>query len=68
MLGRVLGTEGATLLGYWIGVAPGQYFQLDDVVAADREIPAQEATQLAGDGDPRSEFDTNVHGMTLMSS
>jgi hypothetical protein len=37
MLGRVLGTEGATLLGYWIGVAPGQYFQLDDVVAADRD-------------------------------
>jgi len=48
VVGRVLGTEDATPLSFWVGVAPGRYLQLDDVVVVDREIPGQEPTQLAG--------------------
>ncbi len=31
-VGRVLGTEDATPLAFWVAVAPEQYLQLDDVV------------------------------------
>jgi uncharacterized protein len=48
VVGRVLGTEDATPLSFWVGVAPGRYLQLDDLVVVDREIPGQEPTQLAG--------------------
>ena len=33
-VGRVLGTDDATPLEFWVAVAPGQHLQLDDVVAA----------------------------------
>src|SRR4051812_45349943 len=37
--GRVIGTEDATPLEFWVGVGDQQYLQLDDVVATDRELP-----------------------------
>jgi uncharacterized protein len=38
-VGRVLGTEDATPLEFWVGVAPERYLQLDDVVALERHLP-----------------------------
>lgn len=38
-IGRVIGTEDATPLEFWVGVGPGSYLQLDDVVALERELP-----------------------------
>ena len=32
-IGRVIGTEDATPLEFWVGVGPDSYIQLDDVVA-----------------------------------
>lgn len=37
--GRVLGTEDATPLLFWVAVAPGAYLQLDDVVVTSRTVP-----------------------------
>ena len=31
-IGRVLGTDDATPLSFWVALAPEQYLQLDDVV------------------------------------
>ncbi len=39
VVGRVLGTEFATPLDFWVGIAPGSYLQLDDVVALERSLP-----------------------------
>jgi DNA helicase HerA-like ATPase len=39
VVGRVIGTEDATPLEFWVGVAPGAYLQLDDVVALERALP-----------------------------
>ena len=39
-VGRVLGTEDATPLEFWVGLGPGQLLQLDDVVACERTLPA----------------------------
>ena len=33
MVGRVLGTRDATPLEFWVGVAEGEFLQLDDVIA-----------------------------------
>ena len=41
-VGRVLGTEDATPLDFWVALAPGPYLQLDDVVV-DRADPARTA-------------------------
>jgi hypothetical protein len=38
-VGRVLGTEDATPLEFWVGLGPGQLLQLDDVVACERTLP-----------------------------
>ncbi|MGH9246105.1 MAG: ATP-binding protein [Acidimicrobiales bacterium] len=38
-VGRVIGTDDATPLEFWVAVAPGQYLQLDDVVALERVLP-----------------------------
>ncbi len=43
VIGRVIGTEDATPLEFWVGVAPGGYLQLDDVVALERSLPGDEA-------------------------
>ncbi len=39
VVGRVLGTEDATPLEFWVGIAPGSFLQLDDVVALERDLP-----------------------------
>ncbi len=38
-VGRVLGTDDATPLEFWVAVSPGAHLQLDDVVAVDRIMP-----------------------------
>ncbi|HEX9554327.1 MAG TPA: ATP-binding protein [Streptosporangiaceae bacterium] len=47
-LGLVVGTVPATPLKFSVGLAPGQYAQLDDVVVAHRPLPGREAVRIAG--------------------
>ena len=47
-VGRVLGTEDATPLTFWVGLGPGEYLQLDDVVVADRVLPTGEPVCISG--------------------
>ncbi|MET0448547.1 MAG: ATP-binding protein, partial [Aeromicrobium sp.] len=47
-VGRVLGTDEATPLEFWVAIAPGQHLQLDDVVAADRILPTGEKVSIYG--------------------
>src|SRR5271169_1110267 len=47
-LGLVVGTVPATPLRYSVGLAPGQYVQLDDVVVTSRRLPGREGVQIAG--------------------
>jgi DNA helicase HerA-like ATPase len=44
----VVGTVPATPLQFSVGLAPGQYAQLDDVVVTDRPLPGREAVRIAG--------------------
>jgi DNA helicase HerA-like ATPase len=46
--GRVLGTEDATPLQFWVGVGEGTYLQLDDVVALERTLPDGESVRVYG--------------------
>lgn len=48
MVGRVLGTVDATPLEFWVGVAEGEYLELDDVVALERVLPTGEVVKLFG--------------------
>ena len=48
VVGRVLGTDDATPLEFWVAVAPGQHVQLDDVLALDRILPTGEKLSLYG--------------------
>ena len=47
-VGLVIGTVPATPLRFSVGLAQGQYLQLDDVVVTARELPGQAPIQLAG--------------------
>jgi uncharacterized protein len=47
-LGLVVGTVPATPLQFSVGLAPGQYVQLDDVVVTRRPLPGQPAVQISG--------------------
>ncbi|HEX9624072.1 MAG TPA: ATP-binding protein [Streptosporangiaceae bacterium] len=49
-LGLVVGTVPATPLTFSVGLAPGQYAQLDDVVITHRQMPGngQNAVQISG--------------------
>jgi DNA helicase HerA-like ATPase len=47
-VGRVLGTDEATPLEFWVAVAPGQYLQLDDVVVCEREVPDRGVVKVSG--------------------
>ena len=47
-VGRVLGTEDATPLNFWVALAPDQYLQLDDVVVTERAVPGREPVTLSG--------------------
>ena len=48
MVGRVIGTEDATPLEFWVAVAEGEYLQLDDVVALERVLPTGEPVRVYG--------------------
>jgi DNA helicase HerA-like ATPase len=47
-LGLVVGTVPATPLQFSVGLAPGQYAQLDDVVVTQRPLPGQQGVRIAG--------------------
>jgi DNA helicase HerA-like ATPase len=47
-LGLVVGTVPATPLQFSVGLAPGQYAQLDDVVVTHRPLPGRETVRIAG--------------------
>jgi DNA helicase HerA-like ATPase len=47
-LGLVVGTVPATPLQFSVGLAPGQYAQLDDVVVTRRPLPGQRDVRIAG--------------------
>jgi hypothetical protein len=46
--GRVIGTEDATPLEFWVAVADGEYLQLDDVVELERELPTGDRVRISG--------------------
>ena len=48
LLGRVLGTEDATPLSFWVGVSAGQAIQLDDVLTVERVHPNGQIIKIAG--------------------
>ncbi len=48
VIGRVIGTEDATPLEFWVAVAPGVQIQLDDVVALNRILPSGEILRIYG--------------------
>jgi DNA helicase HerA-like ATPase len=47
-VGRVIGTEDATPLEFWVAVEEGQFLQLDDVVALERQLPGGELVKIYG--------------------
>jgi DNA helicase HerA-like ATPase len=47
-VGRVLGTQDATPLSFWVALEAGRYLQLDDVIVTDRELPTGEMVRLSG--------------------
>jgi DNA helicase HerA-like ATPase len=47
-VGQVLGTDDATPLSYWVGLAPGQALQLDDVVVTERILPDGAKVVISG--------------------
>ncbi len=49
VVGRVLGTDDATPLEFWVAVHPGHHLQLDDVVAMNRTVlPSGEIIAIYG--------------------
>ncbi|MGP4028784.1 ATP-binding protein [Actinomadura sp. 3N407] len=48
VVGRVLGTQSATPLSFWVGLEPGTVVQLDEVIAARREVPGRGEVLIAG--------------------
>jgi hypothetical protein len=47
-VGRVLGTQAATPLSFWVGLEPGRIVQLDDVAATWRDVPGRGRVLVAG--------------------
>jgi hypothetical protein len=47
-IGKVLGTEDAQPLEFWIAVSPEQMVQLDDVVFVTQELPGGGRVSLFG--------------------
>ncbi|MGH8909874.1 MAG: ATP-binding protein [Egibacteraceae bacterium] len=47
-VGRVIGTEDATPLEFWVAVGPGEFLQLDDVVALERTPPGRGPVRIYG--------------------
>ena len=47
-VGRVIGTEDATPLEFWVGIGPDAFLQLDDVVALERTLPDGRTVKIYG--------------------
>jgi len=47
-VGRVLGTEDATPLEFWVGIEEDSYLQLDDVVMVRTQVPGADALRISG--------------------
>ena len=47
-VGRVLGTDDATPLSFWVALGADQYLQLDDVVALERPLPGGVNVRIYG--------------------
>jgi len=47
-VGRVIGTEDATPLEFWVGIGPEAFLQLDDVVALERDLPDGRTVKIYG--------------------
>ena len=48
VVGRVIGTEPATPLEFWVGVGEGNCLQLDDVVVVERVLPDGQRLTISG--------------------
>ena len=48
VVGRVLGTEDATPLSFWVALNADSYLQLDEVVELERHLPGGEAVRIYG--------------------
>ena len=48
LVGRVLGTEDATPLKFWVAVTEDDYLQLDDVVVTTRRVPGHGEVEVSG--------------------
>jgi DNA helicase HerA-like ATPase len=48
VVGRVIGTEDATPLEFWVGVGEDSFLQLDDVVALERSLPGRQPVHIYG--------------------
>src|SRR6266699_1009901 len=48
LVGRVLGTQDAMPLEFWVAVAPQQFLELDDVVVVRTELPTGQIVTLYG--------------------
>ena len=48
VVGRVIGTEDSTPLEFWVAVQPGEFLQLDDVIALERELPGRDPVRIFG--------------------
>ncbi|HEX9713246.1 MAG TPA: ATP-binding protein [Actinomycetota bacterium] len=48
LVGRVIGTQDATPLEFWVAVGPGEFLQLDDVVALERTPPGLAPVRIYG--------------------
>ncbi|MCU1454582.1 MAG: ATPase [Acidimicrobiales bacterium] len=48
VVGRVIGTDDATPLEFWVAVQPGAWLQLDDVVALERDLPDGRRVRIYG--------------------
>ena len=65
-VGRVIGTEDAFPLEFWVGIGEGSYLQLDDIVAVDTQVPGRGDITLYGVVDmvrskyEGAKFDTDV--------
>jgi DNA helicase HerA-like ATPase len=47
-VGRVLGTQDAMPLEFWVAIEPGEYLELDDVVVVRTELPDGQVVTLHG--------------------
>lgn len=47
-VGRIIGTDDATPLEFWVAVAADAFLQLDDVVALERPIPGRDPVRIYG--------------------